>query len=141
MKNEQGIFGFFVSSTIGDNQGDQFRNYIWSKNQKHYKLQNLKSEKYGNDIIFILFQFYVNPIPYLINNLKEIDNYRKKEKSIGLPFIIDKINFFEKNEEQRQKYILETILKKIDLISDIVKKKKLDTKIDILKEDVYKIFH
>ena len=87
----------------------------------------------------ILFQFYVNPISYLLGNLKGIEKYRKKEKSIGIPIIINDNNFFNKSEIGRYKFLKETIVSKIDLLSETIKLYNLDTDIKLLKSDIDKI--
>ena len=94
---------------------------------------------YGNDLVLILFQFYINPIPFELNNIKEIDNYRKKEKSIAIPIIINNDNFFNKSEDQQFLFLKQIILGKIDLLKDVVRSKKLDTNIDKLKCDLEQV--
>lgn len=102
-------------------------------------MKKLKYEDYGIDLILILFQFYVNPISCQIEHLKKIDAYRKKEKSIGIPIIVTDENFFSKSEEGRYRFLNQSIFEKLDVLAELVKKKKLDTKIDLLKSDLQKI--
>jgi hypothetical protein len=151
MSNDKNIFGCFVSypSLMFDateiqkenakKQGDLFRTYIWGDKGICETLKKLRYENYGNDLIFALFQFYVNPMTYELEHLKEIEVYRKKEKSIGIPIVINDKNFFNKSEEERRSFLKQTILQKMDLLAEVVKKKKLDTKIDLLKADLLKI--
>ena len=120
-------------------QGDLFRNYIWGENGIDNTLKKLEHETYGEDLILILLQFYVKPIPYLQQNLKEIEPYRKKEKAIGIPIIVTDENFFSKSEEGRYNFLKQSIMQKIDLLAEVVKKKKLDTKMDLLKTDLEKL--
>ena len=87
----------------------------------------------------ILFQFYVKPIPYEQKNLKEIESYRKKEKSIGVPIIVNDENFFSKAEKVRYSFLKQAIFYKLDILTELFKKKKLDTKMDSLKEDLQRI--
>lgn len=117
-----------------------FRSYIWDEKGISDLLKKLNSKDYGNDISIILFQFYLNPIPYLLEHLKPIENYRKSEKSIGIPIIVNEENFFSKNESERYDFLRETILKKLDLLAEVVKKKKLDTNMELLKSDLKKKF-
>ena len=144
------ILGCFVSITneasgldsmrkIADEKGNSFRNYIWGQNGIKEKLILLKRENYGNDMNLILLEFYVNPIPYLRQNLKEIESYRKKEKAIGIPIIITDDNFFSKTEEERYRFLKESILTKMDLLETVVKKRKLDTDVKKLKADIDRI--
>lgn len=61
-------------------EGDLFSIYIWGNEGISDTLKKLKYENYGNDMNLILLEFYVNPIPYLRQNLKEIESYRKRRK-------------------------------------------------------------
>jgi hypothetical protein len=139
MDEKDNILGCFVSSMIGDDNGNSFSKYIYSQKGLCGTLKKLKHEDYGKDLVLILFQFYVNPIPYLLQNLKEIENYRKNEKSIGIPIIITDEIFFEENDEGRYHFLKQAILQKLDLLAEVVKKKKLDTKIELLKRDINNI--
>lgn len=129
----------FETKSLAIEQGQLFRSYIWGENGINEVLKTLNHVDYGKDLSIILFQFYVNPIPYMRQSLKEIDGYRKKEKSIGIPIIIDNENFFSKSEEDRYSFLKQAILQKIDLLAEVVKKKKLDTRMDLLKSDIEKI--
>ncbi|MCV9926617.1 hypothetical protein OIU83_03095 [Flavobacterium sp. LS1R49] len=115
---------------------DMFRTYIWGEKGICDPLKKLKHENYGKDLILILFQFNVNPSSLELLHLKEIENYRKKEKSIGIPIIVNNENFFNKNESERYDFLRESILQKLDLLEELVKKKKLDTNMELLKADV-----
>ncbi|WP_461639615.1 hypothetical protein [Labilibaculum euxinus] len=140
MSDESYILGCFASTNMGDEQGALFRTYIWGEKGIGETLKKLSYENYGKDMKRILFQFYVNPIPYELQNLKEIENYRKKEKSIGIPIIVNEENFFSKSEPERVDFIKISILQKLDLLSEVVKKKKLDTNIESLKTDFQGLF-
>ena len=153
MNDTKNIFGCFVSVTqpypdvsketkdLVLEQGRLFRSYIWGDRGICDTLKKLKHEDYGKDLKLALFQFYVNPIPYEQQNLKEIEPYRKNEKAIGIPIVVNDENFFSKSEEERYNFLKQTILQKLDLLADIVKKKKLDTRIDLLKADLQKILN
>ena len=140
MNDENNILGCFVSTNMGDEQGVLFRTYIWGEMGICETIKKLKYEKYGTDLEKILFQFYVNPIPYELESLKEIENYRKKEKAIGIPIIVNEENFFIKSEVERFDFIKSAILKKFDLLAEVVKKNKLDTNIKSLKTDLKQLF-
>jgi len=139
MNDNENILGFFVSANIGAAMGPEFRSYIYGENKIEKTFKILKNKDYGQDLKLILFQFYINPIPYLLNNLKEIESYRKKEKSIGMPIVINEDNFFSKNESERHDFIRESLLQKIDLLAEVSKKNKLDINIELLKSDSKKI--
>ncbi|QHV95639.1 hypothetical protein [Spirosoma endbachense] len=147
-KNTDSIFGCFVSVTqpypdasqevkdIASEQGHLFRTYIWGEQGICNRLKKLKHTHYGKDLELILFQFYVNPLLVELQNMKEIENYRKKEKAIGIPIIINGENFFSKPEEGRFDFLKEAILQKLDLLTVVVKRKKLDTQVEQLKNDL-----
>jgi hypothetical protein len=119
--------------------GNQVSSYIWGERGISDKLKRLKIKDYGNDLILVLFEFNVKPTPIELSYLKEIGSYRKKEKSIGIPIIITDENFFNKTEEERYRFLKEVILNKMDLLENVVKKKKLDTDVKKLKGDIDRI--
>jgi hypothetical protein len=147
----ENILGCFVSVTnpypdapqrekdLASVQGKLFRAYIFGEKGITDSLKKLKYENYGNDLKLALFQFYVNPIEYELDNLKPIESYRKNEKSIGIPIIINEENFFSKSEQERYNFLKTSILDKLDLLAEVVKKKKLDTNIELLKSDLNKV--
>ncbi|NAW50096.1 hypothetical protein GNY06_01370 [Elizabethkingia argentiflava] len=151
MSNDNNIFGCYVSVTGGNytdtqeqkdlaiEQGRLFRSYIWGDSGICDTLKKLNNENYGKDLKLALFQFYVNPIFFEIDNLPEIENYRKKEKSIGIPIIVNDNNFFSKSEESRIEFLKESILQKMDSLEEVVKKKKLDTDVELLRKDLVKL--
>lgn len=151
MEMKDNIFGCFVSATqpypdanqetkdLALEQGRLFRSYIWGDKGICDTLKKLKHEDYGKDLKLALLQFYVNPLSIEIQNLKEIEPYRAKEKAIGIPIIVDNENFFSKSEEERYRFLKQSILQKLDLLSEVVKKKNLDTKMDLLKVDLQKV--
>ena len=149
--NNNSILGCFVSTTANSEsqpeeqnrifeQGKIFRSYIWGEKGICDTLKQLNHEDYGKDLKLALFQFYVNPIQYKLENLKEIESYRKNEKSIGIPIIINDKNFFSKSEKERYAFLRRSIFEKLDVLAEVVKKKKLDTRVDILKAELDKIW-
>ena len=151
MNNDKNIFGCYVSITqaypdadqqtkdLATQQGRLFRSYIWGEKGICEILKNLNNESYGKDLKLALFQFYVNPIPVMEQALKEIEAYRKNEKSIGIPIIVNDKNFFSQTEEGRYSFLKQSFLQKLDLLAEVAKKKKLDTKMDLLKADLEKL--
>lgn len=148
MENEKKeILGCFVSQSVDslwsqekrdfiDKQGEEFRGYIWGKRGISELLKRLSKSNYGNDLEFVLFQFYVKPLPEELSYLKEIEAYRKKEKSIGIPIIINDENFFSKTERERYDFLGEVILMKMNLLTEVVKRRKLDTNMSLLISDL-----
>lgn len=151
MSDTENIFGCFVSATqpyldasqetkdLALAQGRLFRSYIWGDKGICDTLKKLKHEDYGKDLQLALFQFYVNPLPIEVQSLKAIEDYRKREKSIGIPIIVNDENFFSKSEAGRYSFLKQSILQKLDLLAEVVKKKKLDTKMSLLKADLQRV--
>lgn len=52
-------------------------------------LKNIQYSDYGQDLKRILFQFYVLPCDYERVHIRDIENYRKREKAIGISIIIE----------------------------------------------------
>ena len=151
MIDDKNIFGCYVSATQAAPDADQqtkelaaekgrlFRNYIWGEKGICDTLKKLNQDDYGKDLKLALFQFYVNPIPIMEQALKEIESYRKNEKSIGMSIVVNDKNFFSKSEEGRNSFLKQSILQKLDLLTVVVKKKKLDTKMELLRVDLQKL--
>lgn len=151
MNDNSSIFGCFVSITCGKHdddqttkdllseQGDLFRRYIWGEKGICKILNALKYKDYGRDLILILFQFYVNPLPIEVSNLPQIERYKKKEKAIGIPIVVNSENFFSKPEEARYAFLKQSIFQGLKTLNEVVKKKKLDTKAALLKLDLEKV--
>lgn len=135
--------GFDPSLTEQDfaNLDKAFTPYIWGEKGICDTLKKLKHEDYGKDLVLALFQFNVKPTPMELQRLKEIESYRKNEKSIGIPIIVNDENFFSKSEEGRYSFLKQSILQKLDLLAEVVKKKKLDTNMEQLKTDLQKILN
>jgi hypothetical protein len=137
MKDTTEILGCFASFNMEDeSNGALFRTYIWGEKGIGHILKKLKHSDYGNDLMLILFQFYVNPDLDLLAALKEIENYRKKEKSIGIPIVVNQVNFFSKSEEGRYSFLKQSLLQKLDILAVVVEKKKLDTRMDLVRTDL-----
>ena len=153
MSDDKNIFGCYVSVTqaypdadkqtkdLATEQGRLFRTYIWGEKGICDTLKKLNQDDYGKDLKLALFQFYVNPIPMMEQALKEIEAYRKNEKSIGIPIVVNDKNFFSQTDEGRYSFLKQSILQKLDLLAEVVKKKKLDTNMDQLKTDLQKILN
>lgn len=147
MEVKDNIFGCFFKVGFDPNLSEQdftglantFKAYIWGDKGICDTLKKLKHENYGNDLKLALFQFYVKPTSIELQKLKEIEPYRKNEKAIGIPIIVTDENFFSKSEEGRYSFLKQSILQKLDLLAEVVKKKKLDTKMEQLKSDLQEV--
>ena len=133
--------GFDANFEEGEamNLAQEFRKYLINDSFLD-KLEKLKHVDYGNDIKLILIEFYVKPTLIELKYLKnEIGNYRKNEKSIGVPIIINDENFFVKSEEDRLIFLKESTFQKLNLLKEVIKRRKLDTNIDLLIMDIEKL--
>ncbi len=136
---DDSLIGFYASFNFGDDDKELVKACLWGDNGLTEKLKSLKWQEYGQDFHLILFQFYVKPIQYLRDNLREIENYKRKEKSIGIPLIIDQNNFFNLNLTDRQIFLKKTLLDKLELLSEKIKRNRLDLDMQRLKSDVEKL--
>jgi hypothetical protein len=153
VNNKTNILGCFVSSHMSlresnvptidpeEAKGELFRSFIWGEKGISKRLKELKHADYGKDLVLILFKFYVNPIPYLRNHLREIERYRRNERSIGVPIIVNNDNFFSRIEAERMNFLKHAILQKFDLFKGVVKRNKLDTNIEQLRHDTEALFN
>ena len=147
MEVKDNIFGCFfkvgfdpgLSEHDFTNLANVFRAYIWGEKGICDTLKKLRHADYGKDLRSALFQFYVKPTAAELQELKEIEPYRKREKAIGIPIIVNDENFFRKSEEGRYSFLKESILQKLDLLAEVVMQKKLDTDMDLLKADLQKV--
>jgi len=151
MNDPANIFGCYLSyqSLMYDateeqkqsskNQGDLFCSYIRGEKGIDNALKKLDKSDYGKNLELALFQFHIKPMPFELPHLKEIESYRKKEKAIGINVIVTDDNFFNKSEEERYNFLKQSILQKMDLLAEVVKKKKLDTNMEKLKADLENI--
>lgn len=145
---EENILGCFVSGPALYSDADQqtrdaakakselFRSYIWGQFSISDQLKSLKRSDYGKDLNLVLFQFYILPLLEELSYLKEIERYRPKERSIGIPIIIHDENFFNRSDFERRKFLKDAVLEKLDLLAGVIKRNKLDTNIALLKSDV-----
>lgn len=115
-----------------------FRPYVGGNNGLDRGLKSIKHRDYGKDLAFVLLMFYVRPSIAELMKLKEIESYRKTEKSIGIPIVVNDENFFSRTETGRLEFLRNSIKRKLDLLAEVVKKKKLDTNVELLKADVEK---
>lgn len=146
MKKEDNIFNCFFKVGFNPDLDEQelttitnvFKTYIWGERGIEGKLKKFKYESYGKDLELILFQFYVKPPQIELQKIVEIEPYRKNEKAIGIPIIVTDENFFSKSEEERYRFLNQSIVHKLDTLAKVVKQKKLDTKIEKLSVEVQK---
>lgn len=134
------IMGEIESNGEATQRNSLFRSIIWGKREIAERLKKLQYNDYGKDLELILFSFYINPVPSLLDSLKEIGSYRSKEKSISISIAINNENFFGKSESERDYFLKQTILQKLNTLATGIKKKKLDTDMEKLIADVEKIF-
>jgi hypothetical protein len=128
-----GIIGIDITQEQGKKLIDYFDSII-----RLEEIYNLDYAKYGKDLEMILFYQYIYPYPELKSNIKSIPSYSKKEKSIGINIIIEDI-FVGLSEAEKVKYVLHELLGGLNKASDIIRIKKLDTKIDLLIQDITEI--
>lgn len=115
-------------------RGGEFRTYIWGEKDIDVFLKSLSYVNYGKDLKRILFQFYIMPCDYERIHIKEIEQYRKNEKSIGIPIVVER-SFFQLSETERREFLVSSMLSKFSTLENVVKNKKLDTNMKKLVHD------
>lgn len=144
MTSNENFFGCFFKVCFDPNLSEQdfaklaemFRDIIWGEKGICNTIKILKHQNYGKDLELVLFQFYLKPTLSEVQNIKEIESYRKNEKSIGVPIIVNDDNFFDHSDDERRKFLKQSVLQKLEKLSEVVKKRKLDTNIDLLRVDL-----
>lgn len=144
---DENIFGCFMQVGFDpnlepqdfQNLADAFSPYIWGEKGISSFLKLLNYQDYGKDLKLVLFQFIVCPTKLELERLKEIENYRKNEKSIGIPIVITQENFFSKTESNRYDFLKQSIIKKMYFLEQVIVKRKLDTKISLLELELKKV--
>lgn len=145
MKN---LFGSFVQLGINENLTQieldkflsEFRDIIWGVNYGiDLKLKKFNCENYGKDIEYILIKYYVLPSSDELDFIKDIENYRKSDRSFALSIVI-KDDFFELTLDKKYSFIQKEILKRIKDIGTISNKKKLNFYGDLLITDLTQFF-
>ena len=147
METKDNIFGCFFKVGVDSNLSEQeatklasvFRTYLWGENGFGNILKKLKYMDYGKDVTIVLFKFYINPTTSELNNMKEIEPYRKREKSIAIPIVVTNDNFFNKTEEEKYYFMRQSIFQKLEFLERVIQEKKLDTKTDLLRIDLHKL--
>ncbi len=115
-------------------RGDEFRTYIWGEKGIDVLLKSLSYVDYGKDLKRILFQFYIMPCDYERIHIKEIEQYRKNEKAIGIPIIVER-SFSQFSETERREFLVSSMLSKFTILGNVVRNKKLDTNMTKLVHD------
>lgn len=146
-QTDTNIFACFVSypSLVADvseqtkdeaiKKGDMFRSYIWGEAGLDRFLKKIQYSDYGQDLKRILFQFYVLPCDYERVHIRDIENYRKREKAIGISIIIES-DFFQYSDAQRKCILVSSIISKIEALKEIIEKNRLDTNFEQLVLDL-----
>ena len=146
-QTDTNIFACFVSypSLVADvseqtkdeaiKKGDMFRSYIWGEAGLDRFLKKIQYSDYGQDLKRILFQFYVLPCDYERVHIRDIENYRKREKAIGISIIIES-DFFQYSDAQRKYILVSSIISKIEELKEIIEKNRLDTNFEQLVLDL-----
>ena len=74
------------------------------------------------------------PCDYERIHITEIEQYRKNEKSIGIPIVVER-SFFQLSETERREFLVSSMLSKFSTLENVVKNKKLDTNMKKLVHD------
>lgn len=116
-------------------KGRLFKSYIWGENGIARTLNQLPPASYGNDLKLILFEFYVHPASSVTRHLKAI-NYKKQEKTICLPIIINDENFFNKADTERCYFLKGALISKLETLIPFCTQKRLNCEVGKIKLDL-----
>ncbi len=116
---------------------DQFRAYAYGNDSQIGLNKILKKVDgdYSTDLDLILFFFKVNPAANEPQDRKDVDNYRPKEKSIAAWIIINEDNFFNKSPSERNTFVNNEIINRLEQIEKRFKNGKVNVDMDHLIKD------
>lgn len=89
---------------------------------------------YGTDLHLILFQFHLFPNDETLSLYKGVENYRSKEKSIGINISIDN-QFFKFSDQERRRFLNDMMLDRMKELVQRLSRKKLDFEFEKLLKD------
>lgn len=148
MSDILGVYARFQSkagedSFVSSERMAYFKEYLWGKDGKGGLSATLKSlpGDYGDGLDVILFQFKVLVADGSIAEDTKIENYRPKEKSIGIWIEIAEDNFFSKNSLERTEFIEKEIIEGLNKIKTRIENKKLKVDTQQLIADVRQLFN
>ena len=116
-------------------KGELFRSYIWGEIGLDCFVKRIVYSDYGQDLRRILFQFYVLPCDYERMHILTTEKYRKREKAIGLPIIIEH-DFFRHSDIQRKRFLVSSVISKVEGLKEMIERNKLDTNLKQLILDL-----
>ncbi len=121
MSNILGVYARFqVEDTGSETKNEkEFKGFLWGNDGDGGLSSELKkvSGSYGKDLKLILIQFIVNSISSPFPNPDPLGKFRQKEKSIGVWIEINKENFFNKSEKDRNTYVKSEILDHLEKLN------------------------
>ena len=151
MSVKSNIFGCFIcyqpfisgvsneQKKLAKTEGDLFSSYIHGEHGLDRKWNHLDFEYYGKDLKLVLFSFYIKPLPEMIAYLKEIERFHPKDKSVDMRLIITDENFFNHGAEGRILFLKDSVIQRLDLLAKLVRRRKMDTNMELLIADVKKV--
>lgn len=140
----QSIIGYFRSLEIAwdasteqedmyELKGAEFKRYF---DELEQKTASLNYQDYGSDIELILLEFHLFTNHETAKHYEDLENYRPKEKSIAANILIYNENFFDKSDDERRKFLAQSILSRISALQKRLARTNLDTNIDKLVIDI-----
>ncbi|MEI7597105.1 MAG: hypothetical protein WCK02_15260 [Bacteroidota bacterium] len=135
-KTDDFLFDYCESFNCTDSELELLKTNLLDSDGFFSKLKQLKWQAYGDGLRFILFELHVRPVACLRENMKSISYYRRAQKAVSIPVIIDEKAFFILNKREKQLFLKNTISKKLELLEEKIRKNKLDTDLNKLRKDV-----
>ena len=126
-------FGSLEGSTM--QQGNAFRGALMGDGGIARQMSVFLHRDYGVDLRSIEFQFHILPDSYERNSIHTITPYAKSLRQICVSIIVEE-EFFAMSEPKRVAWIKQKLLWVMPLVEEEVKKRRLDTQIDRLSDEV-----
>lgn len=130
------MIGFFIKS--GDTEiGNLFRQYVWKELGIDVLIKKNIINNYSKDLNLLLIMYYVEgKFPVNPPEDGKVNNYSTKEKSISVSISVTKEKFHERTEEERRKFIVESIKLAVKKVNERMSKKKMEFDAEGLLSDL-----
>lgn len=137
MVNEDIIIGYHTQ--MWEKNHKEFSYYI---NMPLYLLERRLKASYGEGLDLLLISYFFDgDDDYKPEYLNRISNYSKKNKDIGVDYVVRHKAFHNKDHEGKKQYVYETTIDAIIRVRErLMNKKEITVDFDLLETDVKAVF-
>ena len=131
------MIGYFIAA--GDPRvGNLLNPYLWGSDGLARLLKPLKEKDYGPALKLLLIEYYVEGGFSSFFNVTEIKvrNYSSKNKDISVKIPVMRIDFHDRDDLSRRRFLLQTTLEAIELVRSRMERRKLVVDFELLRHDV-----